>query len=299
MKTPILSLLLLSPILPGAEEPNPIRLVSLDAKAVHAIAISRNHVTTVSFPEAISAIDGAFASTQSDQPGLFQLAHTPGSSFLSLRCLTNLQEVRPNLNVRWNNETYVLRLAQSPAPDFSVVFQRPPQSKKRTGSSSSLSPASLLGLLDKAKAYPFLNEHHPDSVADVLHVDHREDPPVSPGPDYGDEPAFETHIQEVFRFENHDTLVFHLSLRNPGKQERFYRADSFAVQAGDHIFPASLTDGTGVLPPESASTVYLAITGTSSGGENNLSPENDFTISVESAEPPSLLPPLTPTESSK
>ena len=56
----------------------------LDSDKVHSIPVSKERITTISFPEPIDAIDGAFMSTQADQPGLFQLAHTKGSSFFSI-----------------------------------------------------------------------------------------------------------------------------------------------------------------------------------------------------------------------
>ena len=249
----------------------------LKADEVHLVPVSKDRTTTISFPEAIGAIDGAFISTQSDQPGLFQLAHTKGSSFFSVRCLSDRSEAQTNLNIRWKDHTYVLLLQRSSEPKLSIVFKEPTQTvQHRKGQrKNALTPAALIGLLDKAKAYPFLKEHHPNAVIDVKHIDLKKKPQISK------HDGFEIHVQEVFRFEQQDTLVFHLKLQNTTAQDIHYRSDSFSVTAGDHSYPQSISDGSGVMKAKTQSTVYLAITGTPNGGRNNLAPDNQFAISVE------------------
>ena len=101
---------------------------------------------------------------------------------------------------------------------------------------------------------------------------------------------FEIRIQEVFRFEKQDTLVFHLSLINSSDQEIYYRADSFSIQAGDHSYPQSISDAGGVMKPKTQTTVYVAITGTTHGGKNHLSTENQFSVSVSRQEVNEVLP---------
>jgi hypothetical protein len=52
------------------------------------VPVATNRVTTISFPSAITAIDGAGITVDGKTPGLFQLAHTKGSAFLSVRALS-------------------------------------------------------------------------------------------------------------------------------------------------------------------------------------------------------------------
>lgn len=47
-------------------------------------------------------------------PGQFQLAHTKGSAFLSVRALA--RKAATNLNIRWNKRTYVFELIESDVP---------------------------------------------------------------------------------------------------------------------------------------------------------------------------------------
>ena len=78
----------------------------LDENVSIVVPVATNRVTTISFPSAITAIDGAGVTLDGKTPGLFQLAHTKGSAFLSVRAL--FPKASANLNIRWNDHTYVL-----------------------------------------------------------------------------------------------------------------------------------------------------------------------------------------------
>lgn len=267
-------ILLASTSLLTANEVPEIQRNLLDSTKVHNIAVAKDRVTTVSFPQSIAAIDAAFMSLQPDQPGIFQLAHTKGSSFFSVRCLSEKKTARTNLNVRLDEQTYVLMLEQSETPKLSVIFENQPKPVSNKPRQTATPPAVLLALLDKAKAFPFLKKHHPQAVIDVEHLSHKKKPKISQNE------GFEIRLQEVFRFDQHDTLVFHLTLRNASEQEILYRADGFNVAVGDQIYPQSISDASGVMKPKTESTIYLAITGTPLGGRNNLSISNEFFITV-------------------
>src|SRR5664279_5431095 len=91
-----------------------IQRVMLDDRVVVSVPVATNRVTTISFPGTIDAIDGAGFTVDGKTPGQFQLAHAKGSPFLSVRALT--AGAAGNLNVRWNNHTYVFELSTSDAP---------------------------------------------------------------------------------------------------------------------------------------------------------------------------------------
>ena len=101
MKSPI-SILLLSAAVALAESPA-IQQVWLDDRVVVSVPVATNRVTTINFPSAIAAIDGATITVDAKTPGLFQLAHTKGSAFLSVRAL--FPKASANLNIRWHNQT--------------------------------------------------------------------------------------------------------------------------------------------------------------------------------------------------
>jgi hypothetical protein len=102
-----------------------IKEFRLDERTVYAIPVAIDRVTTISFPGPITAIDAAQVTADNKSPASFQIAHSPGTSFLSIRALTH--KAASNLNLRWNGKTYVLELVESPTPFYSVIFTPPPE----------------------------------------------------------------------------------------------------------------------------------------------------------------------------
>src|SRR5579863_8698204 len=101
-----------------------IQRVMLDDRTAVSVPVATNRVTTISFPGAITAIDGAGVTVDGKTPGLFQLAHTKGSAFLSVRAL--FPKASANLNIRWNEHTYVFELTESDHPVLSLNLEAPP-----------------------------------------------------------------------------------------------------------------------------------------------------------------------------
>jgi len=58
-----------------------IQQVLLDDRTAVSVPVATNRVTTISFPGAITAIDGAGVTVDGKTPGLFQLAHTKARRF--------------------------------------------------------------------------------------------------------------------------------------------------------------------------------------------------------------------------
>ena len=278
MKSSI-SLLLLAATAALAEPPEVIQRVTLDDSIVVTVPVATNRVTTISFPGPISAIDAVGVTADGKTPGQFQLAHTKGSTFLSVRALARKAET--NLNIRWNKHTYVFELVESDTPVLALNLED--RSESETVLSAPLvTPTQLLALLDKAKAFPLLKKQHPDAVADTQARTFGDTPQVTDFDDY------EIRIEEVFRFNLDDTLVFHVTLRNKSDREIRYLPESFCVRVGNRLYYQSISDAPGVLPPKSAGTVYFAITGTPDGGRNELSLKNEFAVLATRITPPPL-----------
>ena len=242
--------------------------MELDEHIVYTVPVSAGRITTISFPGPISAIDAALVTIDSKHAGLFQISHNAGAYFLLVQ--EPRQRRRTNINVRWNNKTYVLELQDSANPVLSLIFNYRRERPLRPG--QLVSPAILLGLLDKAKAFPLLKEHHPEAVELAEYADFREKPKVM------DFDEYETRLEEVFRFEPQDTLVFRVVFRNKTDRTLDYNPQSFAVRVGERVYSQSISDASGMMPPKSDSPAYFAITGTPSGGRNDLSIKNDFQI---------------------
>jgi hypothetical protein len=278
MKSSI-SILLLSAAIALADSPETIQRITLDESAVVTVPVATNRVTTISFPGQIAAIDAVGVTADGKTPGQFQLAHTKGSTFLSVRAL--VRKAATNLNIRWNKHTYVFELVESDTPVLSLNLDDP-TSAETVLPAPQVTSAQLLALLDKAKAFPLLKKQHPDAVADVEARTFGDQPQIT---DFND---YEIRIEEIFRFNTEDTLVFHVTLKNKSDREIAYLPESFCVRVGNRLYYQSVSDAPGVLPPKSASTVYFAITGTPDGGRNELSLKNEFALNVTRLSP---LPP--------
>ena len=239
----------------------------LDDNTVVSVPVATNRVTTISFPGPIQAIDGAGFTVDGKSPGQFQLAHAKGSAFLSVRAL--VPGASANLNIRWNDCTYVFELVESDAPVLSLNMEAMPTLEEAgVGRAPDVGPLRLMGLLDKAKAFPLLKTQQPESVADVGFTTYDGQGLVS---DFND---YKIIIQQAFRFNAEDTLVFRVAITNETDAPLIYQPDSFAIRAGNRLYPQSVSDASGVVPPRSQSIVYFAVTGTPDGGRNNLSLQN-------------------------
>jgi len=248
MKSPI-SILLLSAAVALAEPPEAIQRVTLDENVVVTVPVATNRVTTISFPGPIAAIDAVGVTADGKTPGQFQLAHTKGSTFLSVRALA--RKAATNLNIRWNKKTYVFELEESDAPILALNLDDP-ATAETVLPAPLVTPTQLLSLLDKAKAFPLLKKQHADAVANAQAKTFGDAPQVT---DFND---YEIRIEEVFRFNTEDTLVFHVTLKNKSEREIRYLPESFCVRVGNRLYYQSVSDAPGVLPPKSASTVAAA-----------------------------------------
>src|SRR6266705_5150982 len=120
MKSTI-SIFLLSATLALAEPPETIQRITLDERVVVTVPVATNRVTTISLPGPIAAIDAVGVTADGKTPGQFQLAHTKGSSFLSVRALA--RKATTNLNIRWNKRTYVFELVESDTPVLALNLE--------------------------------------------------------------------------------------------------------------------------------------------------------------------------------
>jgi len=265
-------LFILAPLSVFAAPRETIQSAQLDDRVVYIVPVATNRVTTISFPGPILAIDAAGVTSDSKMAGQFQLAHTKGSAFFSVKALVPMASA--NANVRFAKNTYVFQLEESLQPVLSLILEAKP-----TGGgvkpAPNVSPTRLLALLDKAKAFLLLKQQHPEAVANVDFATFAQKPSVTDFIDY------EIRIEEAFRFNAEDTVVFHLLLKNNTQAPIHYRPDSFLLRVGNRIYPQSISDAAGLIPPKAETTAYFAVTGTPDGGRNELSLKNEFTVLLE------------------
>lgn len=245
-----------------------VRDAVLDDRTVYNVPVSTARVTTISFPSAISAIDGALVSTDGKSPGVFQVAHTKGTAYFSARALAH--DGVTNLNVRWNNRTYVVELHESKEPCYSLILRSP--SEQAGKGTRLLTPNRLLGLLDKAKAFPLLQQFQADAVRDVEYRDMKAAPMVSDCDDY------EVRCEGAFRFPASDALVFRFTVINKSDRPLAHTPEKLEVRVGEHVLTPALTDLTGEIAPHSTASGYVAIHCSATEELRALSLKNDFSF---------------------
>jgi hypothetical protein len=248
---------------------NVIKQFPLDERTVYEIPIGRDVPTTLMFPSAISAIEGANVTTNPDTPAPVLLTYNAGQYFLSVRAL--VPNAKGAVNVVWRNRTFVMRFQEGSAPYGSVTFFDDNISALGHAVGKRVTPELLLGLLDRAKSYQLIEMQYPDAVQQIEHTE-----PCNVCY-YRD---FQVIVEEVFRFDPEDTVIFKLRFENKGGSEIFYQPQRLAVRVGQHVYYPSIVDASGIVPPKAATTAFFAITGSPTGGRANLSTKNIFSIIV-------------------
>ncbi len=253
--------------------PQVIKQFPLDERTVYEIPIGADVPTTLMFPSALTAIEGANISANPETPAPVLLAYTPGRYFFSVRA--GEPNAKAAVNVVWKNRTFVLRFFVSKEPYASVTFYDDALSGRSASLQRRVTPEVLLGLLDRAKSFRLVAQQYPEAVQQIEHG--------APG-DVTLYKDFRVTVEEVFRFDPEDTLVFKLKLENPGSAEVIYQPQRLAARIGQNVYHASIADASGIVPPQASATGYFAITGTPNGGRANLSIKNRVSVIVPRVE---------------
>lgn len=232
-----------------------------------------NGVTTIQFPSKISEIAGKNISI--DGKGTdFQIAAQPGSYYFNVSALT--AGATGTLTVTYNRQLYILYLVQSDKEAYaSVVFSKNSRAGNYTNNivtqTPKVTPARLVSLIDIAKKYEILKETYPDTLAGVEQAMFQNRYRCG---------KYDIWLDEAYRFDEEDTIIFKLRLINRTAEELKYDKHSFSAHAGDNIYFMSVSDASGIMPPKSQTYAWFGITSTSRGGRNNLKADNDWLIAV-------------------
>ena len=198
-----------------------VKQFPLDERVIYEISISADAPTTLMFPSAPTAIEGAHVSANPETPAPVLLAYTPGRTFFSVRALE--PEAHAAVNVIWKNKTYVLRFATGAEPYGSVTFYEDQLAGRSATLQRRVTPDVLLGLLDRVKSFALIAQQYPEAAQQIEHA--------APGSVsyYRD---FRVIVEEVFRFDPEDTLVFRLRFENSGEDEVVYQPQRLAARVG-------------------------------------------------------------------
>lgn len=250
-----------------------VKQFPLDDRMIYRIPITPDAPTTLMFPSPLTAIEAANVSTSPETPAPVLLAYTPGRTFFSVRAAQPLAKAA--VNVIFRNKTYVIHFAAGGDAYGSVTFYEDELAGRSAALARRVTPEVLLSLLDRAKGFAFTGGQYPEAVPQIEHA--------TPGSVtyYRD---FQATIEEVFRFDPEDTLVFRVRFENTGDSEIIYQPQRLATRIGQNVYYASIADASGIVPPKASTTGFFAITGTPRGGRANLSIKNNFSVIVSRVE---------------
>ena len=260
MKKIILSLFLMSSFAQAKVEA--IAQKPLDEFIVYEVPVADTlGNTTVLFPSPISGIFASKAASSGNSD--FLIDYQPGSYYFTIR--STKSNVQDYINVIFEKKAYVFHIVASKEPYRTLTLFYPSKDSKK----GAVSPEKLLSLLDKVKCYSVLSAQHPGAVEGVMHDALKKEL------DYDN---YKVVINDVYRFEETDTLIFRITLENKTSQKITYDPQNVSIGLKENLYSTSIVDASGDIPPNATVTAYFGITGTATGGRNNLSPKNDWNI---------------------
>jgi hypothetical protein len=240
------------------------------------IKLGTHGITTLEFPYKIEALDGyGFSATPSpDGTDLFQISFNKGTNFLSLKAVRD--GVEGNLTVVLDGKVYCFFCTAVADPSYVVVFEdHPVQTVSSPGAvfakNKEVTPARLLGFLDKVKAYPSLKASAPEIFRNMKIAEPNSESSLE---------GLRITLRRVIRDESLDSLGFEVELANQSAQDFRYDPESFGVRIGDEVYPEVLTDAGGLVAAGKTVPAFFVVAGTSTGDRNDLAVTNKFDVVV-------------------
>jgi hypothetical protein len=238
------------------------------------VKVGTSGITTLEFPYNIEALDGyGFGVNPApDGPEQFQISFNKGTNFLSLKATR--EGVEGNLTVVLDGKVYCLFCKAIPDPSFVVIFEN--GSGKEVSDphevlarSKQVSPARLLGFLDKVKAFPTLKLSAPEIFQNM---------DVTEPNSASSLDGLEITLRRVIRDNSLDSLGFEVELVNKAAKDFVYDPESLGVRVGEEVYPQTISDAGGIVVAGKTQTAFFVVTGTVTGGRNDLAVTNKFDI---------------------
>ena len=132
-----------------------------------------------------------------------------------------------------------------------------------------VSPARLLGFLDKVKAYPSLKVSAPEIFRNMEVAEPNSESSVD---------GLKLTLRRVIRDEGLDALGFDVELANESAKDFLYDPESFGVRVGDEVYPEAISDAGGIVGAGKTLPAFFVVAGTATGGRNDLAVTNKFDV---------------------
>lgn len=246
-----------------------VRQEVLDPRVAVRVPISRERLTTISFPSPIYHLEGTYLSAGDEPPARFQISFQPGQSSFALRALAT--NASTTLTVGWRGQLHVLELVESSEP-LAVLNLITAPIPPAPATSRTITPARLRALLQIARLHSEVQLQQPTLAtgaqcyavnACFVH------------------PDCEVILERVFHFTDDDTLVFHARFVNRTTERIAFLPSSLGARVGDRAFLSSVAESDGLVPPCGTATVAFAVSGGVNGTPAGLSPRNQFQVIFE------------------
>jgi hypothetical protein len=200
-----------------------------------------------------------------------------------------------------DTKVYSLFCKSADDPVFVVIFEgaggkRTTNPDEILAKNKPVSPARLLGFLDKVKAFPTLKVSAPEIFHGMDVAEPNSDSSVA---------GVQVLLRRVIRDDSIDAVGFEIELANKTNQDFLYDPESFGVRAGDEVYQQAVADASGLVPAGKCQSAFFVVTGTAIGGRNDLAVTNRFEVvmrpvqgegdphrkvSTEWQEPPNTIP---------
>jgi hypothetical protein len=248
--------------------------VPLNQNEPAVVKVGTRGITTLEFPYKIEALDGyGFSvSPTSDGADLFQISLNKGTNFLSLKAMR--EGVEGNLTVVLDGKVYCLFCTAVADPSFVMVFESGssktgPSAREILANNKPVSPARLLGFLDKVKGYPSLKVSAPDIFRNMEVAEPNSESSVE---------GLKVTLRRVIRDDSLDCLGFDFELANQSTKDFLYDPESLGVRIGDEVYPEAVSDAGGIVEAGKTLPAFFVVTGSATGDRNDLAVANKFYI---------------------
>ena len=195
--------------------------------------------TTILMPGPIEAFEGNHITTKPDTVANVFLEHQPGTRFFSVKALL---PGMADLNVILGDSVYSFRFyysADSPTRTLTLAPAKAPGDGP-AGGAVRISARRLYDILQDAKTYFVVKDQHPELERTIQ---------VSVPGTVLEYPGYRLVIDQVFRFERDDTLVFRVVFLNDTEAPLYYRPGEIALRVGRNLYWPSFAQVSRVIPP--------------------------------------------------
>ena len=161
-----------------------------------------------------------------------------------------------------------------PDPSFVVVFENSTAKSLSNprdilAKNKQVSPARLLGFLDKVKGYPSLKTAAPEIFRNMEVAEPNSESSLE---------GLKVTLRRVIRDESLDSVGFDVELVNQSDKDFRYDPESLGVRIGDEVYPEAVSDGSGIVEAGKTVPAFFVVTGTATGGRNDLAVTNKFDV---------------------